>query len=73
MRMTPPHRMGRTTNGRVGTKERCGHRSLSPEQAQMIREAIANHRAILRLILRLLRAWERETVRVMESLGRHKR
>jgi uncharacterized protein DUF6788 len=45
------------------------HRVVSPEQAQMIREAIKNYRAILKL----LRAWERETVRVIESLRRHNR
>jgi hypothetical protein len=45
------------------------HRVVTGEQAQMIREAIKNHRAILKL----LRAWERETVRVIESLERRKR
>lgn len=45
------------------------HRVVTAEQAKMIREAIKNHRAILKL----LRAWERETIRVIESLGRHKR
>ncbi len=41
------------------------HRVVSAEQAQMIRMAIRNHRAILKL----LHAWERETVRVIESLN----
>jgi hypothetical protein len=44
------------------------HRVVSAEQAQMIRTAIRNHRAILKV----LRAWERETVRVIESLNRRK-
>jgi hypothetical protein len=45
------------------------HRVVTVEQAQMIREAIKN----LRTIQKLLRDWERETIRVIESLGRHKR
>jgi hypothetical protein len=45
------------------------HRVVTAEQARIIREAIRNHRAILKL----LRAWERETIRVIELLGRHKR
>ncbi len=44
------------------------HRVVTPEQAQMIRTAIRNHRAILKV----LRAWERETVRVIESLSSRK-
>jgi len=39
------------------------HRVVSAEQARMIRQAIANHRAILRL----LRRWERETIRLIEA------
>jgi hypothetical protein len=42
------------------------HRVLTQEQAQIIREAIKNHRAILKL----LHDWERETVRVIESMDR---
>jgi hypothetical protein len=41
------------------------HRVVTPEQAQMIRQAIKNHREILKL----LKQWERETVSVIESLG----
>jgi hypothetical protein len=41
------------------------HRVVTPEQAQMIRQAIKNHRDILKL----LKQWERETVSVIESLG----
>jgi hypothetical protein len=44
------------------------HRVVNKEQAQMIRESIANHRAILEH----LRAWEHETSRVIESLGGNK-
>jgi hypothetical protein len=44
------------------------HRVVTEEQAQMIRESIRNHRAILKL----LRAWESETVRVIESLNSNK-
>jgi hypothetical protein len=44
------------------------HRVVTPEQAEVIREAIKNHRAILKL----LRQWERETVSVIESLGKPK-
>jgi hypothetical protein len=45
------------------------HRVVTEEQAQMIRVSIANHRAILKH----LRAWEHETIRVIESLGSNKR
>lgn len=39
------------------------HKMLSPEQADTVRKAIENYRAILGL----LRAWERETTRVIEA------
>ena len=42
------------------------HRVVSPEQAHVIREAIKNHRAILKL----LHDWERETIRVIDSMAR---
>ena len=37
------------------------HRTLSAEQATVLKKAIANYRAILRL----LRAWQRQTLRVL--------
>jgi len=40
------------------------HRVVTATQARLIRQAIGNHRAILRL----LRRWERETVRLIEAL-----
>lgn len=40
------------------------HRVVKAEQAKIIREAIKNHRAILKL----LRQWERETIRVIEAM-----
>ena len=39
------------------------HRMVSPEQAKLLRSAIANYRTILDL----LRAWETQTVRIMEA------
>ena len=45
------------------------HRVVTAEQAQMIPDAIKNRRTILKL----LHTWERETVRVIEALERHKR
>jgi hypothetical protein len=45
------------------------HRVVSAEQARIIRLAIKNHRAILKL----LRRWEAETVRVIEALTDRKR
>ncbi len=45
------------------------HRVVSAEQARMIRLAIKNHRAILKL----LRRWEAQTVRVIEALRERKR
>lgn len=45
------------------------HRVVSPEQARFIRETIANKRAVLKL----LRRWEGETIRVIETLGDAKR
>jgi hypothetical protein len=45
------------------------HRVVTAEQANLIRQAIANYRAILRL----LRRWERETTRFVEGLRSPKR
>jgi hypothetical protein len=45
------------------------HRVVSPQQAQTIRTAIGNHRGILKL----LRRWEAETVRVIDALSKRKR
>ncbi len=38
------------------------HRMLSTGQAALLKKALANHRAVLRL----LREWERQTVRVLD-------
>lgn len=45
------------------------HRVVTAEQARLIRQAIADHRKILRL----LRRWESETIRVIEALASPKR
>ena len=44
------------------------HRVLTAEQARFLREAIHNHREILKL----LRRWERETVRALDTLDKPK-
>jgi len=44
-------------------KGRLVSRRLSPEQAAFVREAIASHRTIQRL----LRTWEAETVKILEA------
>lgn len=44
------------------------HRVLTQEQAQIIRDAIKNHRAILGL----LRDWEQQTIRVIDAMNRRK-
>lgn len=49
-------------------KGKLVHRVLTAEQARFLREAIHNHREILKL----LRRWERETVRVLETLDKLK-
>jgi len=49
-------------------KGRLAHRIVDPEQAEWIRTAINNNRAMLKL----LRAWDRETHRVFEAHKRHK-
>jgi hypothetical protein len=48
-------------------KGRLVHRVVDPEQAGRIRAAISNNRAMLKLF----RAWERETRRVLEAYARH--
>lgn len=47
---------------------KLAHRVLTVEQARFLREAIRNHREILKL----LRRWERETVRVLNTLDKPK-
>ena len=42
---------------------RLVHRMVSPAQAALLREAIANYRTVRRL----LRAWENETVKLIEA------
>lgn len=42
---------------------RQAHRMVSADQAPLLKKAIANYRAIRRL----LRAWERQTIRVLEA------
>ena len=44
------------------------HRMLSAEQATILKKAIANYRAILRL----LREWERQTLRLLEAQTQRK-
>ena len=44
------------------------HRSVSPEQAKLLRQAIKNYRTIRRL----LRDWETQTVRVMDAMKRNR-
>jgi len=39
------------------------HRTVSPEQARLLRRAIASHR----IIRRLLRLWEAQTIRIIEA------
>jgi hypothetical protein len=48
-------------------KGRLVHRVVDPEQAERIRAAINNNRAMLKLV----RAWDRETRRVLEAFKRH--
>ena len=45
------------------------HRTISPAQAEILRRAIA----IYRTIPRLLRAWEAETVKIMDAENPRKR
>ena len=47
-------------------KGKLAHRVVTPEQAQFLREAIHNHREVLKL----LRRWERETVRVLDTIDK---
>ena len=42
---------------------RLVHRVVSPAQAALLRDAIANYRSLRRL----LRAWENETVKLIEA------
>ena len=45
------------------------HRYVSPEQAELLRQAIANYRRVQKL----LRTWETETERVMDARHPRKR
>lgn len=49
-------------------KGKLVHRVLSAEQARFLREAIRNHREILKL----LRRWGHETVRVLDTIDKPK-
>ena len=42
---------------------RLAHRMVSADQARLLRRAIANYRRVLRC----LRAWERQTVRIVDE------
>lgn len=53
----PYYEWGRMQGGRLV------HRMVPPAQATLLREAIANYRAVRRL----LRAWENETVKLIEA------
>jgi hypothetical protein len=53
----PYYEWGRMQRGRLV------HRMVSPAQAALLREAIANYRTLRRL----LRAWENETVKLIEA------
>jgi hypothetical protein len=44
-------------------KGRLVHRMVSPAQAALLRDAITNYRTLRRL----LRAWENETVKLIEA------
>lgn len=51
------------------SKGRLVHRVVTPAQAKVLREAITNHRRILKL----LEQWERQTARVIDALDEPKR
>lgn len=53
----PYYEWGRMKGGRLV------HRMVSPAQAVLLREAIANYR----VLRRLLRTWENETVKLIEA------
>ena len=53
----PYYEWGRMKEGRLV------HRMVSPAQAALLREAIANYRTLRRL----LRAWETETVKLIDA------
>jgi len=53
----PYYEWGRMKKGRLV------HRMVSPAQAALLREAIANYRTLRRL----LRAWETETVKLIDA------
>ena len=48
---------------------RLVHRMVSPRQAALLRRAIANYRRVVRL----LRAWETETERIIDAEERRRR
>jgi hypothetical protein len=53
----PYYEWGRMKGGRLV------HRMVSPAQAALLREAIANYR----MLRRLLRTWEAETIKLIEA------
>lgn len=59
----PYHEWGRMKAGKLV------HKVVSAEEARVLRKAITNYRAILRL----LRSWETETVRILKVGKRHKK
>ena len=59
----PYHEWGRMKDGKLV------HKVISPEEARYLRRAIANYRTILRL----LRSWENETVRILKVGKRRKK
>lgn len=58
----PYSEWGRMKNGRLV------NRMVSPQQATLVRRAIANYRAARRL----LRTWEEQTARIIEALSPRK-
>jgi hypothetical protein len=58
----PYYEWGRMKGGKLV------NRMVSPEEARRIRKGIANYRAVRRL----LRAWEEQTVRLLETEKRRK-
>ena len=58
----PYHEWGYMEDGRQV------HRMISTEQAAFLKKAVTNHRAVLGL----LRQWERQTVRILDSKQKRK-
>ena len=59
----PKHRHGPYWEWGRMQRGKLVHRLVSPEQARFLREAIANYRAVRKL----LRTWEAETLKIMEA------